>query len=82
MDKYQRLEDNERRARLGGGEARLKRQHAAGKLTAHERIDRFFEKTIGKPKPENILDYLRAELFLFKEVLSYLDTVRNKLKKG
>ncbi len=47
-----------------------------------ERIDRFFEKTIGKPKPENILDYLRAELFLFKEVLSYLDTVRNKLRQG
>ena len=43
MDKYQRLEDYERRARLGGGEARLKRQHAAGKLTAHERIDLFFD---------------------------------------
>ena len=43
MDKYQRLKDYERRARLGGGEARLKRQHAAGKLTAHERIDLFFD---------------------------------------
>ena len=43
MDKYQRLEDYERRARLGGGEARLKRQHAAGKLTAHERSDLFFD---------------------------------------
>ena len=43
MAKSPRLEDYDRRARLGGGEARLKRQHAAGKLTAHERIDLFFD---------------------------------------
>ena len=43
MDKYKRLEDYERRAQLGGGEARLARQHAAGKLTARERIDAFFD---------------------------------------
>ena len=39
----ERLEDYERRAQLGGGEARLARQHAAGKLTARERIDLFFD---------------------------------------
>ena len=43
MDKHERLEDYERRAHAGGGEARLARQHAAGKLTARERIDRFFD---------------------------------------
>jgi methylmalonyl-CoA decarboxylase subunit alpha len=36
---------NERRAaaRLGGGEEKIARQHAAGKLTARERIDRLVE---------------------------------------
>ncbi len=43
MDRHERLEEYERRARLGGGEARLARQHAAGKLTARERIDLFFD---------------------------------------
>ncbi len=33
------LEELERRAELGGGQDRLDRQHAAGKLTARERID-------------------------------------------
>ena len=37
------LKDYERRAELGGGAARLKRQHAAGKLTARERMDQFFD---------------------------------------
>ena len=44
MDKHStRLEEYERRAQLGGGEARLARQHAAGKLTARERVDLFFD---------------------------------------
>jgi len=33
------LEDMEQRAELGGGAERIDRQHAAGKLTARERID-------------------------------------------
>ncbi len=37
------LEELERRAALGGGEARLQKQHEAGKLTAHERIDLLFD---------------------------------------
>src|SRR3954471_5982569 len=37
------LEDLERRAELGGGEERLRRQHQAGKLTARERIDLLFD---------------------------------------
>jgi propionyl-CoA carboxylase beta chain len=43
MDKYERLAEYERCAQLGGGEARLARQHAAGKLTVRERIDLFFD---------------------------------------
>ena len=43
MDKHKLLEDYERRAHEGGGDARLARQHAAGKLTARERIDLFFD---------------------------------------
>jgi propionyl-CoA carboxylase beta chain len=37
------LQDLERRAELGGGEERLRRQHEAGKLTARERIDLLFD---------------------------------------
>jgi propionyl-CoA carboxylase beta chain len=37
------LEDLERRAGLGGGEERLRRQHDAGKLSARERIDLLFD---------------------------------------
>ncbi|MEP7307212.1 MAG: carboxyl transferase domain-containing protein [Acidobacteriota bacterium] len=38
------LADLERRAELGGGEARLQKQHAAGKLTARERIEFLFDQ--------------------------------------
>src|SRR6186713_745630 len=37
------LDALERRAELGGGEERLARQHAAGKLTARERIELLFD---------------------------------------
>jgi propionyl-CoA carboxylase beta chain len=37
------LADLERRAELGGGADRLERQHAAGKLTARERIELLFD---------------------------------------
>ena len=43
MDKDRLLAEYERQAELGGGEARLQRQHDAGKLTARERIDYFFD---------------------------------------
>ena len=33
------LEERRTRARLGGGEARIERQHAKGKLTARERLE-------------------------------------------
>lgn len=44
MDKRETLERYERQAEAGGGEARRSRQHAAGKLTARERIDGFFDR--------------------------------------
>jgi propionyl-CoA carboxylase beta chain len=43
LNPAERLEDLERRAELGGGEARLKKQHEGGKLTARERIDLLFD---------------------------------------
>jgi propionyl-CoA carboxylase beta chain len=43
MDPTQILADLERRAELGGGEERMRRQHEAGKLTARERIDCLFD---------------------------------------
>jgi propionyl-CoA carboxylase beta chain len=39
MDPLKRLEEMEARALLGGGEERITKQHAAGKLTARERIE-------------------------------------------
>lgn len=37
------LSELERRAEEGGGEERTRRQHAAGKLTARERMELFFD---------------------------------------
>ena len=37
-DKYQKLEDQNKLAELGGGIARIDKQHEAGKKTARERI--------------------------------------------
>jgi propionyl-CoA carboxylase beta chain len=37
------LDDLDRRAELGGGEERLRRQHESGKLTARERINLLFD---------------------------------------
>ena len=39
QDIIKELKDRREQARLGGGTARIERQHAAGKLTARERID-------------------------------------------
>src|SRR3954469_21647067 len=43
MNQHDHLADLERRAELGGGEDRLRRQRDAGKLTARERIDLLFD---------------------------------------
>ncbi len=39
----QRLDDLNKKALLGGGEARIKKQHEQGKLSARERIDLFLD---------------------------------------
>ncbi len=43
MDKREQLSQLEKAAELGGGEARRKRQHEAGKLTARERMELLFD---------------------------------------
>ena len=43
MNAKEILADIERRAELGGGEDRLRKQRDAGKLTARERIDLLFD---------------------------------------
>jgi len=43
MNPLTKLQDLERRAELGGGEERLRRQHDQGKLTARERMERLFD---------------------------------------
>ncbi|MDP7570206.1 MAG: carboxyl transferase domain-containing protein, partial [Myxococcota bacterium] len=42
-EKLKKLEEMNERAQLGGGEARIERQHAAGKLTARERAELLFD---------------------------------------
>jgi propionyl-CoA carboxylase beta chain len=43
MNPIEKLQDMERRAELGGGEERLRKQHELGKLTARERMERLFD---------------------------------------
>jgi len=43
VNPHQTLDDLERRAELGGGQDRIDRHHAAGKLTARERIELLFD---------------------------------------
>ena len=43
MDPIERLREREQLAELGGGEERLKKRHAQGKLTARERMTRLFD---------------------------------------
>jgi propionyl-CoA carboxylase beta chain len=44
QDKTRRLRDMQYQSTLGGGEARIKQQHAKGKLTARERIELLLDK--------------------------------------
>src|SRR5436853_1073107 len=59
------LADLDRRAELGGGEARLRRQRESGKLTARERIDLLFDpgtfEEIDKYVTHRCLDFGMAE---------------------
>nr|MCU0256776.1 hypothetical protein [Vicinamibacterales bacterium] len=43
MNPIEKLQNLERRAELGGGEERLRKQHEQGKLTARERMERLFD---------------------------------------
>jgi len=42
-ERQRKLDELERRAELAGGEERLQRQRAAGKLTARQRIELLFD---------------------------------------
>jgi len=65
MDPRRTLADLERRAELGGGEERTRRQHEAGKLTARERIDLLFDpgtfEEVDKLVTHRCLDFGMAE---------------------
>jgi propionyl-CoA carboxylase beta chain len=43
MNPIEKLHELERRAELGGGEERLRKQHSQGKLTARERMEQLFD---------------------------------------
>jgi acetyl-CoA carboxylase carboxyltransferase component len=67
MNEFDTLMDMEQRALLGGGTARIERQHAKNKLTARERIDllldagsfhevdAFATRTAGEFQPESVV---------------------------
>src|SRR5213083_1922605 len=65
MDRRHVLDELERRAELGGGEDRLRRQHDAGKLTARERIELLFDagtfEEVDKLVTHRCLDFGMAE---------------------
>src|SRR6201988_2714052 len=65
MNPKDTLAQLERRAELGGGAERLDRQHAAGKLTARERIDVLFDpgtfEELDKLVTHRCLDFGMAE---------------------
>src|SRR5438034_3120590 len=65
MDRRHVLDELERRAELGGGDDRLKRQHAEGKLTARERIELLFDagtfEEVDKLVTHRCLDFGMAE---------------------
>src|SRR5438093_9256009 len=65
MDPLDRLSQLERLAELGGGQDRLDRQRAAGKLTARERIDLLFDpgtfEELDKLVTHRCLDFGMAE---------------------
>jgi propionyl-CoA carboxylase beta chain len=65
MNPRETLDDLERRAALGGGADRLERQHAAGKLTARERIDLLFDpgtfEEVDKLVTHRCTDFAMAE---------------------
>ena len=42
-EKFKHLEEMNEKALVGGGEARVQRQHDSGRMTARERIDRLFD---------------------------------------
>ena len=42
-DLLQELQEKEAKARLGGGQSRIEKEHAKGKLTARERLDLLFD---------------------------------------
>src|SRR5213595_1656890 len=65
MNPHDTLADLERRAELGGGEDRLRRQHDAGKLTARERMELLFDpgtfEEVDKLVTHRCLDFGMAE---------------------
>jgi propionyl-CoA carboxylase beta chain len=65
VDAQRTLDELERRAELGGGDERLQRQRAAGKLTARERIDVLFDagtfEEIDKLVTHRCLDFGMAD---------------------
>ncbi len=65
MTRRDTLADLERRAEAGGGAARVERQHAAGKLTARERIAELFDpgtfEEIDKLVTHRCLDFGMAD---------------------
>lgn len=43
MEPVEKLREMAQKARLGGGESRIQKQHEQGKLTAHERVDKLLD---------------------------------------
>lgn len=83
-DKIQQLNDKKKQAVLGGGEARIKSQHAKNKLTARERIELLFDKgsfeEIGMLVTHRTTDFgMDKQVFLGDGVITGYGTVHHRL---
>ena len=84
QDKFQILEEKEKLAHLGGGEARIEKQHKQGKLTARERVHFLLDEgsfeEIGKLVTHRATDFgLDKQKFLGDGVVTGYGTIHGRL---
>ncbi|MEM1218428.1 MAG: acyl-CoA carboxylase subunit beta, partial [Bacteroidota bacterium] len=84
QDKIQQLRDKQAKAQLGGGQARIEKQHEKGKLTARERVHFFLDpgsfEEIGQLVIHRSSDFgMEKQQFLGDGVITGYGTVDGRL---
>ena len=81
---FEKLEQMNKEAEAGGGEKRIEKQHSSGKLTARERLDKFFDKgtfeEVGKFVEHRCTDFgMEKNKFLGDGVVTGFGKVNGRL---